>query len=240
MDYEPDNPAHYHFPDPESADPEGLLAIGGDLAPGRVFAAHSRGIFPWFNHIENILWWAPPERAILPCARFHASRTLHKTARRHPGYRLTLDHAFTQVMRACRDTRDESWINPHMINAYSALHQQGRAHSCELWDGGELIGGTYGIALEHIFCGESMFSLRPSASSLVLAGLCRYLLTRGIAILDTQFTTAHLASLGAITIPRSEYQRLLTPNPDRHRGQWHLPEPLQHPIDNLKYFKKPQ
>lgn len=231
------NPAHYIFPSVEAADPEGLLAIGGDLAPGRVFAAHARGIFPWFNNIENILWWAPPERTILPCAHFHVSRTLHKIARRHPEYRLTLDTAFVRVMHACRDERPESWIDEHMIAAYSALHEQGRAHSCELWADDVLIGGVYGVALEHVFCGESMFSHHPSASSLVLAGLSCYLLTRNIAIIDTQFMTDHLRTLGAITIPRHEYQRLLTRNPDRHRGTWQMPAELQRPTDCLNFLK---
>lgn len=233
MTFNPKNPTHYRFPDVNAADPQGLLAIGGDLAPARVFAAHSRGIFPWFNHIDHILWWAPPERTILPCAHIHIGRTLRKTARRHPDYRLTLDTAFTAVMRACRDSRDESWIDEHMITAYSTLHHQGRAHSGELWQNGELIGGVYGVGLEHIFCGESMFSRRPGASGLVLAGLCRYLQTRGIAVIDTQFMTPHLQSLGAITLPRHEYQRLLSANPDRHRGIWHMPENLQHPSQYL-------
>lgn len=225
----------YRFPDVDSADAEGLLAIGGDLHPARVFAAHSRGIFPWFNDIANILWWAPPERAILPCARFHASRTLRKTARRNPHYRLTLDTAFAQVIRACRDLREDSWIDGHMIAAYTALHTQGRAHSCELWNGGELIGGLYGVALEHVFCAESMFSRAPSASTLVLAALCHYLAARGIAVIDTQFMTDHLQTLGAITIPRHEYQRLLTRNPDTHRGTWQMPETFCLPADILAF-----
>ena len=226
----------YHFPPVEQADAEGLLALGGDLAPARVFAAHSRGIFPWFSDIHTILWWAPPERTILPCAHFHASRSLHKLSRRHADYHLTLDCAFTRVMHACRDTRTESWIDEHMIAAYSALHQQGRAHSCELWQGDLLIGGIYGVCLEHIFCAESMFSLRPSASTLALAALARYLYARGIAIIDTQFMTDHLRTLGAITLPRPDYQRLLSTQPDRHRGHWHLPEHFRRPADILAFY----
>ena len=232
------NHYEYRFPPVEVADPEGLLAIGGDLVPERVFAAHSQGIFPWFNDIHTILWWAPPERTILPCARFHASRTLRKLAQRHPDYRLTLDTAFTRVMHACRDSRPESWIDEHMIAAYSALHAQGRARSCELWHGDALIGGVYGVCLEHIFCGESMFSARKSASSLALAGLLGYLCARHIPVLDTQFMTAHLRSLGAITIPRRDYQRLLSKHPDRHRGRWHMPDSLAHPADCIRYLRQ--
>lgn len=209
----------YHFPPVHHADAEGLLAIGGDLAPERVFAAHQRGIFPWYNNIDNILWWAPPVRTILPAARFHASRTLKKLARRHD-WHLTLDTAFADVIRACR--RPESWIDEHMIAAYSALHQQGRAHSCDIWEGDTLIGGVYGVCLEYVFCAESMFSARPSASTLALAALARHLLALGVAVIDTQFMTPHLQSLGAINIPRNDYQRLLTIHPDRHRGHWHI------------------
>ncbi|MDO4776393.1 MAG: leucyl/phenylalanyl-tRNA--protein transferase [Cardiobacteriaceae bacterium] len=209
----------YRFPPVEYADPEGLLAIGGDLMPERVFAAHKSGIFPWYNDIDNILWWAPPIRTILPTAHFHASRTLKKLARRHD-WHLTLDTAFDDVIRACR--RPESWLDDHMIAAYNALHGQGRAHSCELWAGDELIGGVYGVCLEHIFCAESMFSARASASTLALAALARHLLALGVAIIDTQFMTAHLRGLGAIDIPRDDYQRLLTPHPDRHRGRWQI------------------
>ncbi|MDO5091102.1 MAG: leucyl/phenylalanyl-tRNA--protein transferase [Cardiobacteriaceae bacterium] len=209
----------YRFPPVEAANEDGLLAIGGDLAPERVFAAHAHGIFPWYNPGEDILWWAPPLRAILPVADFHASRSLKKLARRE-NYRFSADAAFARVIRACR--REDSWLDEHMIAAYSALHAQGRAHSIEVWAGDALAGGVYGVALEHIFCAESMFSARASASTLALAVLARHLQNLGITLIDTQFLTEHLHRLGARNIPRPRYQQYLSNHPDRHRGTWYL------------------
>lgn len=141
---------------------------------------------------------------------------------RRTNYRLTLDTAFTAVIDYCANCHGATWITGEMRQTYLALHEQGRAHSCELWQDDELVGGLYGVALERIYCGESMFSLRPSASKIVLVRLCAWLAAQGIDTLDTQFLTPHLISMGAVNIPRRDYLARLTANPDKHRGHWHI------------------
>ena len=137
-------------------------------------------------------------------------------------YRLTLDTAFAATIDHCASSHGATWITPVMRATYLTLHEQGRAHSCELWQDDELVGGLYGVALERIFCGESMYSLRPSASKIVLVQLCAWLAARGIDTLDTQFLTPHLISMGAIAIPHRDYLARLTDNPDKHRGRWQI------------------
>ncbi|MDO4642761.1 MAG: leucyl/phenylalanyl-tRNA--protein transferase [Cardiobacteriaceae bacterium] len=211
----------YHFPSANSADARGLLAQSDFISASLAFSAHSQGIFPWYNPGNPILWWSPDPRAIIPTATIHTSRSLHKLLRTMP-YHLSLDTAFTAVIDHCAKVHGETWITDDMRSTYLTLHDQGRAHSCELWQEGTLIGGLYGVALERIFCGESMFSLRPSASKIVLVQLCAHLAAMGIDTLDTQFLTPHLISMGAKNIPRDEYLSRLTENPDAHRGRWHL------------------
>ena len=153
----------------------------------------------------------------------HVSRSLRKQLRTMP-YHLTLDTAFGRVIDYCANVHGDSWITADIRRCYTELYRQGRAHSCELWHGDSLIGGMYGVSLERIFCGESMFSLRPSASKIVLVRLCQYLARLGIDTLDTQFLTPHLISMGGIHIPRRDYLARLTDNPDAHRGRWQWQE----------------
>lgn len=209
----------FPFPPVSQADASGLLAAGGELTPEQVWLAHQSGVFPWYCENTPILWWAPNPRAIIPTNRLHISRSLAKTLR-SGGFRITYDTAFTAVVEYCAQVHGESWITAAVKAAYTALYEEGRAHSCELWIDGELKGGLYGVCLDRVFCGESMFSLVPSASKIVLAELCAHLHRCGITVLDTQFLTPHLVSMGALEIPRDTYQTLLGGNPDRLRGRW--------------------
>ncbi|UJF24819.1 leucyl/phenylalanyl-tRNA--protein transferase [Suttonella sp. R2A3] len=216
----PPKPSHlYEFPDPRAANEDGLLAIGGDLEPARVFSAHCQGIFPWFSDAQPILWWSPPVRAVIPCHNVHISRSLKRFVRQND-VRLSFDQAFARVMGYCREVHGESWIDEKMVFSYSELHRQGRAHSIEVWQDDTLIGGLYGVALNRIFCGESMFSLHQNASKIALVSLCLTLSQNHIDYLDCQFLTEHLASMGAINISREDYLSLLTGDPDRLRGSW--------------------
>lgn len=189
-------------------DPNGLLAVGGDLAPERLLAAYRRGIFPWYSPGEPILWWSPDPRMVLFPAEFKVSRSLGRTLRRG-GYEVRLDTAFAQVIAACAQTprrnQHGTWIVPEMQAAYRRLHELGLAHSVETWVDGELVGGLYGIALGRMFYGESMFSWRSDASKIAVAHLARYLERLGFGMVDCQMHTAHLASLGAREIPRDDF-----------------------------------
>jgi len=197
------------FPPVDQAlrEPNGLLAAGGDLAPGRLLDAYRHGIFPWFNVDEPILWWSPDPRMVLFPQEFKVSRSLRKTLR-NKLYEVRADSAFEQVMRACaapRDDQNGTWIHDEMVTAYTALHRMGYAHSMETWMDGELAGGLYGIAIGRMFYGESMFSLRTDASKIALAHLAMQLERWNFGMIDCQMNTRHLASLGAREIPRAEF-----------------------------------
>ncbi len=213
------------FPPPEQAEPDGLLAIGGDLSAGRLLQAYRCGIFPWFEPGGPILWWSPDPRLVLDVEDLHVSRSLRKTIRRGH-FAVRFDTAFSRVIHACaaanRKDADGTWITPEMEAAYTHLHELGYAHSAEAWAGEELVGGVYGIALGGCFFGESMFSLRSDASKTALVGLVGANQARGVAMLDCQVTSAHLLSMGAREIPRREFlsrlnERLRQPNPP---GKW--------------------
>ena len=192
--------------------PNGLLCAGGDLAPERILAAYRRGIFPWFSAGEPILWWSPDPRMVLFPSEFRISRSLKKTLRTGR-YEVRLDSAFARVITACAQTarpgQPGTWITSEMQRAYLRLHELGRAHSVETWgkgeNGDELVGGLYGLAIGHMFYGESMFSLRTDASKIAVAHLARFLGKHGFGMVDCQMRTAHLASLGAREIPRREF-----------------------------------
>ncbi|TLS17775.1 MAG: leucyl/phenylalanyl-tRNA--protein transferase, partial [Betaproteobacteria bacterium] len=202
--------AAHEFPPLATAlsEPNGLLAVGGDLAPERLLAAYRRGIFPWYSPGEPILWWSPDPRMVLFPAEFKVSRSLGRTLRRG-GYEVRLDTAFARVIAACAQTprrgQHGTWIVPEMQAAYRRLHELGLAHSVETWVDGELVGGLYGIALGRMFYGESMFSWRSDASKIAVAHLARYLERLGFGMVDCQMHTAHLASLGAREIPRDDF-----------------------------------
>ncbi len=220
----PDDP----FPPPERAlrEPAGLLAAGGDLSVARLLAAYQRGIFPWFNPGEPILWWSLDPRMVLFPEEFQPSRSLAKRLRRGE-FELRIDTAFTRVMGECAAPREGAlgtWIGPPMIAAYTALHEAGYAHSFEAWQGGELVGGLYGVAIGQAFFGESMFSRRTDASKIAFAHLVLRLRAWGFGVIDCQMSTAHLASLGAREIPRAEFTALLerlTGRPGR-TGLWRM------------------
>jgi leucyl/phenylalanyl-tRNA--protein transferase len=209
---ETDSPADA-FPDVELAlrEPDGLLAIGGDLAPARLLAAYRRGIFPWYGKDQPILWWAPDPRLVLIPARVHVARSLAKTLRRGK-FSLSMDRAFDEVIRACAEPRPDqsgTWITTEMISAYTGLHEAGHAHSVECWYRGELAGGLYGISIGRIFFGESMFSRMADASKVALISLARQLVRWNFPLIDCQVRTAHLESLGARPMPRTEFTRIL-------------------------------
>lgn len=201
------------FPAVESAlrDPNGLLALGGDLRPQRLYQAYRRGIFPWFNPGDPILWWSPDPRTLLYPGRFHASRSLRKVLRRSE-HRVSLDQDFGAVIRACAAPREPgggTWLVPEMIAAYERLHDLGLAHSVEVWLEGELVGGLYGVAIGGAFFGESMFSRASNGSKIALAHLCAQLHDWNFELIDCQMRTEHLISLGAVEVPRADFIRQL-------------------------------
>ncbi|MBF0255143.1 MAG: leucyl/phenylalanyl-tRNA--protein transferase [Gammaproteobacteria bacterium] len=200
------------FPDPETAEtePDGLLAVGGDLSPQRLLAAYRLGIFPWYSETQPILWWSPNPRTLLYPARLHLSRSLKKRLRRCD-YQIRFDSAFDQVIAACAAPRRQdsgTWITPEMRQAYSYLHRLGHAHSVELWQEDFLIGGLYGICIGRAFFGESMFSRVTDGSKIALAGLVHGFGAQ-LDLIDCQLRTEHLISLGAIEVSRSHFSRQL-------------------------------
>jgi leucyl/phenylalanyl-tRNA--protein transferase len=202
-------------------DPEGLIQIGGALTPEWLLAGYQRGIFPWFSEGDPILWWCPNPRTILIPSEFKQSRSLNKVLR-NAGFSVTFDQEFSAVIQHCAHTRAETWIMPNIIEGYTALHEQGYAHSVEVWLDEKLVGGLYGVSLGGAFFGESMFSLVSNASKVALASLCQRLTDWQFDFIDCQFSTDHLLSLGAKSIPREDFLILLNrafDRPDR-LGQW--------------------
>lgn len=208
--------------------PNGLLAVTDDLAIDRLIAAYQRGIFPWFEDPQPVLWWSPDPRSILPVDGLHMSRSLRRTLRRNT-FKLSVDTAFVDVMRACAGDRNGqrgTWINQRMLDAYCALHRRGCAHSIEVRDnGGELMGGLYGVALGGTFFGESMFSRRRDASKVALVALVRLLERGGGSLIDCQVESDHLNSMGARNICRADFEQWLARNQviDIPSSVWHLP-----------------
>ena len=201
------------FPDTSLAlrEPDGLLAVGGDLAPDRLLAAYRRGIFPWYSEEQPILWWSPDPRTVLFPERLSISRSLRKRLRQMR-FQVTLDQAFDDVINACAEPRPGSsgtWITAEMNEAYSRLHRSGYAHSVECRHQGKLVGGLYGVALGRVFFGESMFSHETDASKVAFAHLVRQLAAWDFALIDCQVYSSHLASLGAEEISRSEFVKQL-------------------------------
>ncbi len=197
------------FPDPALAlrEPDGLLAAGGDLSPQRLLNAYRQGIFPWYSAGQPILWWSPDPRAVLYPRDLHVSRSLRKTLRKGE-YRVSFDTAFTEVIRHCAQPRADglgTWITAEMIAAYCRLHQLGHAHSVEAWHEGVLVGGLYGVALGHVFFGESMFSRRSDASKVAFVHAVTVLRDAGYQLIDCQVASAHLSQFGATLIPRRAF-----------------------------------
>jgi len=191
------------------AEPDGLLAVGGDLSPERLIAAYRQGIFPWFEEGQPILWWSPDPRSVLHPSEVRVSRSLQRATRR---FDLVADSAFAEVMDACaapRGSDASTWITADMKAAYCHLHELGIAHSMEAWQDGQLVGGLYGIALGRVFFGESMFHRVSDASKVAFVGLAHRLQRAGFELIDCQVQTGHLDSLGAQQVPRVDFERRL-------------------------------
>lgn len=224
---DPDTP----LPAPDHAMPEGLLAAGSDLSVPRLMEAYSKGIFPWFNEGDPVLWWSPDPRMVLACADFKASRSLDKKLRQMarleagPQARVvvTIDLAFEHVIRACAAPRAQqsgTWISDRIIAAYLQWHKMGQVHSVETWVDGRLAGGLYGVGLGGFFFGESMFAWSSDTSKIALAYLVRFLTRHGVTHLDCQQDTAHLGSLGAATMSRTAFLALLCAATQRPAPPW--------------------
>ena len=192
------------FPDPSLAEPDGLLAIGGDLSTGRLLLAYDNGIFPWFSEGDPICWYSPQERCVIYPDEVYVSKSMKKVFRDRL-FEITTNSAFEEVIHNCASTKRTgqpgTWITEEMQNAYIELHKQGYASSVEVWQKGSLVGGLYGVLRGRVFCGESMFSLTSNASKAALIHLCR---TGGFSLIDCQLPNDHLLSLGAVMIPRAE------------------------------------
>lgn len=201
---------------PESEAP-GLLAAGGELTAARLTEAYSKGVFPWYSAGQPVLWWSPDPRMVLFTDEFKLSRSLRKTVQRFAAdsdCEIRIDSAFRQVIGACasapRDGQNGTWIVPEMIEAYCAWHARGTVHSIETWADGMLVGGLYGVSLGRMFFGESMFALRTDASKIAVAALICICREHGIAMIDCQQHTGHLASLGARELPRERFEAALS------------------------------
>ncbi len=202
---------------PPGSEAPGLLAAGGELTPQRLREAYSKGVFPWYSEGQPVLWWSPDPRMVLLVDEFRLKRSLRKTIAkfiRTPGCEVRIDSAFRQVISACagtpREGQDGTWIVPEMVEAYVAWHKLGTVHSVETWMGGELVGGLYGVSLGRMVFGESMFSHRTDASKIALAALVCFCREHGVAMIDCQQRTGHLASLGGRELPRTEFEQRLT------------------------------
>ncbi len=206
------------FPPCHYAEPDGLLAVGGDLSSNRLLLAYRMGIFPWYSGDMPILWWSPDPRLVLFPGELKVSSSLRRTIRKHL-FRTTCDRAFRHVVTKCAEVRRRSgegtWLVPEMIEAYCGLHLQGHAHSVESWLDGELVGGLYGVALGRVFFGESMFSLRSDASKAALVQLVQWLQQWDYELIDCQVRTEHLKRFGAREIPRSIFLTLVRQGVDR-------------------------
>lgn len=202
------------FPSPEQAlnEPDGLLAVGGDLSVSRLCRAYRSGIFPWFDPSQPILWWSPSERAVIEPEHVHIGRTMKKHIKRQQ-VAITVNLDFTQVIEACAHAKrrqDGTWITQEMIQAYINLHHAGLAHSIECWHQDQLVGGLYGVAVGKLFCGESMFHRQTNASKLAFIALCQHFSRHGGKLIDCQLDNPHLQTLGVSSISRGQFLEQLT------------------------------
>jgi leucyl/phenylalanyl-tRNA--protein transferase len=197
-------PTRWGFPHPDAYGGEDLVAIGGDLEPGTILRAYRQGLFPMHADRRHLGWWSPVERGVIPLDTFRPSRSLRRSCRR---YGVSVDRDFPSVIAACAGAdRPHGWITPSIVEAYTRLHELGWAHSVEAWtDRGDLAGGLYGLRIGGLFAGESMVHLQPDGSKVALVGLVDLLRDRGASLLDVQWLTPHLASLGAVAVSREEY-----------------------------------
>lgn len=218
------------FPDPVLAEPDGLLAVGGDLSPERLLLAYANGIFPWYNNDSPILWWSPDPRMVLYPGCFKLHKSLRQRLR-SKAFRITADTAFSRVIEACasipRKEDSGTWILPEMQEAYLRLHTLGFAHSVEVWEDKKLCGGLYGVSIGRAFFGESMFFHCPDASKIALYQLCQFCIDEGIGLIDAQMHTSHLERLGAVLVPGEQFRKELAQAMEAEslRGAW-----TKHPL----------
>lgn len=197
------------FPNPELAEPDGLLAVGGDLSAERLLLAYGHGIFPWYSDDTPILWYSPHERFVLYPQELRISKSMRQVLRSEK-FKVTVNQAFEQVIEACsvlpREGQDGTWITDDMKNAYVNLHRLGHAHSYEVWENEVLVGGLYGVQAGRVFCGESMFSRVSNASKTALVAICQ---SARYGLIDCQVHTEHLESMGARFVTRADYLHIL-------------------------------
>ncbi len=196
------------FPPTDLAEESGLIAVGGDLKPDRLIAAYSQGIFPWYSEGDPLLWWFTTPRLVLFPEEFRIPKRLARTIRQKK-FAVTFDTAFAEVISSCassRPNREETWIVDDMMNAYIQLHELGYAHSVECWKDDELAGGLYGIRLDRMFFGESMFTHITDGSKIALVALVEQLKEKDVKLIDCQMTTQHLVNLGARELLKEEFQ----------------------------------
>lgn len=223
-------PFEYQFPDPRDAEPDGLLAAGGDLSIESLITAYSSGIFPWYDNRSPILWWSPDPRLVLLPRQFKLSASL-KQRIRSGIYAVIADHDFEGVIRHCaaveRNGQAGTWITEEMIRAYIHLHHAGFAHSFETYFQDKLVGGLYGVSLGRAFFGESMFYLQRDASKVALYALVQWSIRNDFKFIDAQQSTAHLKSLGAAEIPREDFLNLLQQalKSPTLKGKWDIGNP---------------
>lgn len=206
------HPHHIEFPSPETASPEGILAIGGNLLPKTLMEAYQRGIFPWYNRGEPIVWWHPPRRMVLFPKELKISKSLKAEIKKNR-FKITVNQSFREVIDACAQIKPKgqkgTWIQAEMIDAYTQLHRLGFAISVEAWYENRLVGGLYGIDLKSVFCGESMFAAMPNASKVAFAFWVEELRKKNYNLIDCQVYTKHLAQFGAREISRADFVKLL-------------------------------
>jgi leucyl/phenylalanyl-tRNA---protein transferase len=225
------NLSDLRFPPVDLSNPDGLLAVGGDLRPERLLEAYRHGIFPWYSDDQPILWWSPDPRTVLFPDKLHISRSL-KRSLRHGIFKVTFDTCFRDVMQQCAGPRPQypdggTWITAEMLDAYTTLHEQGYAHSVETWQEGKLVGGVYGVAIGGAFFAESMFTHVPNASKVALVSLVRQLQAWEFRIIDCQQASPHVMRFGAEEIPRSDFLDHVTAAlslPER-QGHWQFDIP---------------
>lgn len=216
------------FPDPALAEPDGLLAIGGDLSPKRLILAYAHGIFPWFGNDEPYLWWSPNPRCVLFPAKFKASKSLLQTIRKGK-YTVRFDTCFSEVIKHCAQTKREgeagTWITQEIQDAYCRLHELGFVHSVETFYNNQLVGGLYGVSLGKVFFGESMFFLMTDASKVAFYHLVQQLIEWNYELIDNQQTTSHLLSFGSEEIPRDQFLKIVQ-------------QAISHPVNYEKWTLK--
>ncbi len=218
------DPSKLEFPPVEQAmqDPDGLLAVGGDLSKERLLLAYSKGIFPWYEDDQPLLWWSPDPRAVIEPQNVKISRSLRKRLRKRE-FEVRVDTAFDDVVKRCQNPRaysNETWITNEMRQAYLALHRDGYAHSIECYQDKELVGGLYGVSIGRLFFGESMFHTATDASKVAFVSLCRLLRQQGCPLVDCQMPNPHIMSLGVETITRSEFMLHLLNNNKLKSNEW--------------------